>query len=318
LAVCLFDDFSELGQDQSFPMLQSVGDALTAYLPIVNAQKRGLHRARAKLSVVASRYVEFNLVWDRGTHFRLRIGWSHQSICCVPRRPAGRTEVCPRQVVRRLPCTAGLGATDSGLNAAPPQPLAPRIGVFGGGGSARAPPWRWRMRPCGGWGWTFLGGADWPGLAQGAPTERRAAPPGHVPVGVCAVPTHGWTTAKSAAPAQPAQQTPWRGVQAEHPGASLLLLMGQDQAPGLAAGAASAPRWCAPLICVASRRGHPTCRNRQTPSPRSPLAQHRRPIGWGLRIPGAIQPYTMPAMDLSATDVRRQAGRCAGTCNLGL
>lgn len=78
-----FDDFSELGQARSFDMLRSVGDAfLESYLPIVERrqamdygpQQVDFQRYRR------GRYVEFNLVWDRGTHFGLQSGGRTESI----------------------------------------------------------------------------------------------------------------------------------------------------------------------------------------------------------------------------------------------
>nr|WP_315848222.1 oxygen-dependent coproporphyrinogen oxidase [uncultured Rhodoferax sp.] len=78
-----FDDFSELGQDRSFAMLQAVGDAfLTAYLPIVERRKDTPYteRERAFQLYRRGRYVEFNLVWDRGTHFGLQSGGRTESI----------------------------------------------------------------------------------------------------------------------------------------------------------------------------------------------------------------------------------------------
>jgi len=78
-----FDDFSELGQDRSFAMLQSVGDAfLAAYLPIVERRKSMAYgeRERAFQLYRRGRYVEFNLVWDRGTHFGLQSGGRTESI----------------------------------------------------------------------------------------------------------------------------------------------------------------------------------------------------------------------------------------------
>ncbi|MFD0667497.1 oxygen-dependent coproporphyrinogen oxidase [Ramlibacter sp. MAHUQ-53] len=78
-----FDDFSELGPERSFEMLQSVGDAfLGAYLPIVE-RRQGLawgERERSFQLYRRGRYVEFNLVWDRGTHFGLQSGGRTESI----------------------------------------------------------------------------------------------------------------------------------------------------------------------------------------------------------------------------------------------
>ena len=78
-----FDDFAELGMVRSFEMLQSVGDAfLTAYLPIVHRRKDTpwTERERDFQLYRRGRYVEFNLVWDRGTHFGLQSGGRTESI----------------------------------------------------------------------------------------------------------------------------------------------------------------------------------------------------------------------------------------------
>jgi coproporphyrinogen III oxidase len=78
-----FDDFSELGAEQSFVMLQSVGDAfLSAYLPIVERRKDLSYGQREREFQLdrRGRYVEFNLVWDRGTHFGLQSGGRTESI----------------------------------------------------------------------------------------------------------------------------------------------------------------------------------------------------------------------------------------------
>ncbi|WP_409513922.1 oxygen-dependent coproporphyrinogen oxidase [Variovorax sp. MHTC-1] len=78
-----FDDFAELGFEQSFAMLRAVGDAfLPAYLPIVE-RRRDMpwgERERAFQLYRRGRYVEFNLVWDRGTHFGLQSGGRTESI----------------------------------------------------------------------------------------------------------------------------------------------------------------------------------------------------------------------------------------------
>jgi len=78
-----FDDFSELGFDNSFAMLRSVADAfLPAYMPIVERHEKTAYgeKERAHQLYRRGRYVEFNLVWDRGTHFGLQSGGRTESI----------------------------------------------------------------------------------------------------------------------------------------------------------------------------------------------------------------------------------------------
>ena len=78
-----FDDFQELGLSQSFAMMQSVGDAfLSAYLPIVERRQHTPYGEREREFQLyrRGRYVEFNLVWDRGTHFGLQSGGRTESI----------------------------------------------------------------------------------------------------------------------------------------------------------------------------------------------------------------------------------------------
>tara|TARA_B110000259_G_scaffold50568_1_gene59527 strand:+ start:63186 stop:64097 length:912 start_codon:yes stop_codon:yes gene_type:complete len=78
-----FDDFNELGFEQSFAMLRAVGDAFTqAYLPIVQRRKDtpyGEHE-RDFQAYRRGRYVEFNLVFDRGTLFGLQSNGRTESI----------------------------------------------------------------------------------------------------------------------------------------------------------------------------------------------------------------------------------------------
>jgi coproporphyrinogen III oxidase len=78
-----FDDFSELGFDGSLAMMQAVGDSfLGAYLPIVGKRKDTPYGERERNFQLyrRGRYVEFNLVWDRGTHFGLQSGGRTESI----------------------------------------------------------------------------------------------------------------------------------------------------------------------------------------------------------------------------------------------
>ena len=78
-----FDDFQELGQSRSFAMMQSVADGfLKAYLPIVEKRQHLAYGEREREFQLyrRGRYVEFNLVWDRGTHFGLQSGGRTESI----------------------------------------------------------------------------------------------------------------------------------------------------------------------------------------------------------------------------------------------
>jgi len=78
-----YDDLNEPGFDASFALTRSVGDAfLDAYLPIV-ARRRTLpygERERDFQAYRRGRYVEFNLVFDRGTLFGLQSGGRTESI----------------------------------------------------------------------------------------------------------------------------------------------------------------------------------------------------------------------------------------------
>jgi coproporphyrinogen III oxidase len=78
-----YDDFNELGFEQCFALTRSVGDAfIPAYRPIVARRKATPHGDRERQFQLyrRGRYVEFNLVWDRGTHFGLQSGGRTESI----------------------------------------------------------------------------------------------------------------------------------------------------------------------------------------------------------------------------------------------
>ena len=78
-----FDDLHEWGFERSFEFLRSVGDhLLPAYLPIVRRRRETPHGERERDFQLyrRGRYVEFNLVWDRGTLFGLQSGGRTESI----------------------------------------------------------------------------------------------------------------------------------------------------------------------------------------------------------------------------------------------
>ncbi len=78
-----FDDLNEWGFEKSFAFIQSVGDHyLEAYLPIVSRRKAVDYGERERDFQLyrRGRYVEFNLVYDRGTLFGLQTGGRTESI----------------------------------------------------------------------------------------------------------------------------------------------------------------------------------------------------------------------------------------------
>jgi len=94
-----FDDFAEFGFERDFALMRAVGDAfLGAYLPIVE-RRRGMpygEREREFQALRRGRYVEFNLVYDRGTLFGLQSGGRTESILMsLPPRVRWRTRYEP-------------------------------------------------------------------------------------------------------------------------------------------------------------------------------------------------------------------------------
>ncbi len=78
-----FDDLNTPDFDQSFALMQSVGDHyIPAYLPIVQRRRDIEYGSREREFQLyrRGRYVEFNLVYDRGTLFGLQSGGRTESI----------------------------------------------------------------------------------------------------------------------------------------------------------------------------------------------------------------------------------------------
>nr|ACY24845.1 HemF coproporphyrinogen III oxidase [uncultured organism] len=78
-----FDDLNDQGFDQSFAFLRAVGDSyVPAYQPILAARKNMPYSEREREFQLyrRGRYVEFNLVYDRGTLFGLQTGGRTESI----------------------------------------------------------------------------------------------------------------------------------------------------------------------------------------------------------------------------------------------
>jgi len=94
-----FDDLAERGFDFSFALMKSVGEHfLDAYLPIVERRKalNFSERERDFQAYRRGRYVEFNLVYDRGTLFGLQSGGRTESILMsLPPRVAWRYDWQP-------------------------------------------------------------------------------------------------------------------------------------------------------------------------------------------------------------------------------
>jgi coproporphyrinogen III oxidase len=78
-----FDDLNEWGFDRSFAFMQAVGNGfLDAYVPIVERRKTCNYSEEERNFQLyrRGRYVEFNLVYDRGTLFGLQTGGRTESI----------------------------------------------------------------------------------------------------------------------------------------------------------------------------------------------------------------------------------------------
>ncbi|MEO1939981.1 oxygen-dependent coproporphyrinogen oxidase [Candidatus Thioglobus sp.] len=78
-----FDDLNEGGFDECFAFMQSVGNGyIKAYRPIVQKRKDTSYGERERQFQLyrRGRYVEFNLVYDRGTLFGLQTGGRTESI----------------------------------------------------------------------------------------------------------------------------------------------------------------------------------------------------------------------------------------------
>lgn len=78
-----FDDLNQWGFEKSFAFMQSVGDSFVeAYQPIIQKRKHTpfTESQRDYQLYRRGRYVEFNLVYDRGTLFGLQSGGRTESI----------------------------------------------------------------------------------------------------------------------------------------------------------------------------------------------------------------------------------------------
>lgn len=91
-----FDDLNEWGFDQSFAFMQAVGNGyIDAYVPIIERRKNTAYGERERDFQLyrRGRYVEFNLVFDRGTLFGLQTGGRTESIL-MSMPPLARWEYC--------------------------------------------------------------------------------------------------------------------------------------------------------------------------------------------------------------------------------
>ena len=78
-----FDDLNALGFEKSFAFLRAVGDSyIEAYRPVVARCKNMKYGERERNFQLyrRGRYVEYNLVYDRGTLFGLQTGGRTESI----------------------------------------------------------------------------------------------------------------------------------------------------------------------------------------------------------------------------------------------
>lgn len=104
-----FDDLNEGSFEECFAFQRAVGDSfLAAYLPIVERRQADAwgEQERDFQLYRRGRYVEFNLVWDRGTLFGLQSGGRTESILMSmpPWRAGSMTSRLPRAAAKRS-CT---------------------------------------------------------------------------------------------------------------------------------------------------------------------------------------------------------------------
>ncbi|HXZ85709.1 MAG TPA: oxygen-dependent coproporphyrinogen oxidase [Myxococcota bacterium] len=94
-----FDDFAESGFERAFALVRSVGDHyVPAYAPIVERRKHTPYgeRERGFQLYRRGRYVEFNLVYDRGTRYGLQSGRRIESVLAsMPPLAAWRYDFAP-------------------------------------------------------------------------------------------------------------------------------------------------------------------------------------------------------------------------------
>lgn len=123
-----FDDLNEFGFEQSFAFMQSIGDHFVpAYAPILTRRKdTPFTQANRDWQLIRrGRYVEFNLVFDRGTLFGLQSGGRTESILMsMPPKVAWEYQANPEPesaeakllsdfiVVKEWPIITGLNKTD--------------------------------------------------------------------------------------------------------------------------------------------------------------------------------------------------------------
>jgi coproporphyrinogen III oxidase len=91
-----FDDVNKKGFETSFKFMQAVGNGfLDAYVPIVEKRKALVYSQKERDFQLyrRGRYVEFNLVHDRGTLFGLQTGGRTESIL-MSMPPLARWEYC--------------------------------------------------------------------------------------------------------------------------------------------------------------------------------------------------------------------------------
>jgi len=100
-----FDDFNALGFSQSFAMMRAVGDAFVpAYVPIVEARHSTPFGERERQFQLyrRGRYVEFNLVYDRGTLLGCKVGVGPSPFSCrCPRWFVGSMVINPSRIPPR-------------------------------------------------------------------------------------------------------------------------------------------------------------------------------------------------------------------------
>jgi nicotinic acid mononucleotide adenylyltransferase len=298
-----FDDFSELGFERSFAMIQAVGDNfLDAYLPIVKRRRDMPYgeRERDFQAYRRGRYVEFNLVFDRGTLFGLQSGGRTESILMsMPPVVKWRYDWKPEagtpeaRAVQRLPACRATGPTGSLLD----QPSGAWACLAARSTRRTTAHVALATLRCESWAWTSCAGSrpaqPWQKSRTITAGEHREA---MVRLAIGGEPRACWTRCELLRRGPSYTLDTVRELQAAEPGAMWFLVIGQTSTPACTPGATGA---------TTARPGHAGRGQPAGPA----QAPHAEVLAFAHRA------VPLPMLDIASTDIRARVaeGRDIGS-----